>query len=118
MPKISPSDLSLGDGKDYEFYYQTRTNAKDPNAVDFRIICVTKYAYIEGSTSVGIEASFTNGSDTVGFSRKTSTVFKNVDATGDGYTDVYTTDSENVIFGWVVTGVPSDYTVTAATMLK
>ena len=112
------SDLSLGDGKDYEFYYQTRTNADDPDAVDFRIICVTKYAYIEGSTSVGIEASFTNGSDTVDFSRKTSTVFKNVDATGDGYTDVYTTDSENVIFGWVITGVPSDYTVTAATMLK
>lgn len=102
------SNLAL-DGKPYQFYAQTRVNADDNTLTDYRVICVADLEWLQGVNKADITISFTNGTETKSMTKTPSTVYKEVTAKGEGYTDYYTTSDGAVIFGWVVKGVPAGY---------
>lgn len=106
---IFGSQLTLEDGKEYSFYYQTRQNADDATAVDYRILCVASTDWASSLKSVSLSMSFTDGNETRSTVESTTTVYKSVTATGEGYTDLYRAEDGTVIFGWVVVGVPAAF---------
>lgn len=99
----------LEDTTSYTFYYQTRINKDDPTAKDYRIICIADASFIEGAAAVNATITFTDGVTPKSFTPTATTVFKSVSASGEGYTDVYYANEGDIVFGWVVTGVPAAY---------
>ena len=108
------TSLSTPD-EDYVFYYQTREGANGTK--DYRVICVAKTEWIIERTSIDVEIEFDNGANTVSSVQKATVVYNSVTATADGYTDVYYAAKGSVVFGWVITGVPTDYNVPTAVVV-
>ena len=100
---------SLSDSDTYTFYYQTRENKDDPTAKDYRVICIADRTQLTGNSALAATITFTNGSETKTFTPETSTVYRSVKSTAEGFTDVYYAAEGDVVFGWVITGVPADY---------
>ncbi|MBR6769397.1 MAG: hypothetical protein IKM34_07935 [Clostridia bacterium] len=90
-----------------DFYYQTREGAN--GAKDYRVICVANRAWAEQQTSISINVEFRNATSTVTGTLTATTVYETVTATANGHTDYYEAADDAVVFGWVITGVPADY---------
>lgn len=99
----------LADSAEYTFYYQTRTNATDPEAKDYRIICIADKSFIENASAINATITFTDGATPKSFTPTATTVYGSVSASGEGYTDVYYAAEGDIVFGWVITGVPTAY---------
>ncbi|MBQ7365495.1 MAG: hypothetical protein IJW46_07845 [Clostridia bacterium] len=94
---------------DYTFYYQTRTNAEDASLKDYRIICVVSKTYAATAESLAVRIAFSNGTTEKSIQKTPETLYYNVTAEGDGYRDTYTAAEGDIVFGWVITGVPTEY---------
>ena len=103
-------------GGNYTFYYQTRTNKDDATLKDYRILCVASKAFVVSKDTMTVRIAFSNGTNEKSIEKTPETLYYNVTAEGEGYGDTYTAANGDVIFGWVIVGVPTDYqnTPTAA----
>ncbi|MBR2986504.1 MAG: hypothetical protein IKC63_00640 [Clostridia bacterium] len=102
--------LSLNDGENYAMYYQTRDNADGTK--DCRIVIMTDLAWLDTLSKLETVVTFTaEGKDSVTFSAEPKVVYHSLSAPNT----VYVADEGVVIFGWIITDVPAEYTVTAPT---
>jgi len=99
-------------------YYQTRMNAKDPSAIDIRVLFVVSEEKLMNADSLSMTLKVLSGSDQ---SEKTlsaediKTVYYQVTAEVNGNLDIYKAEEGFVIFGVVITGAPAGTTVTEST---
>ena len=91
----------------YKFYYQTKDGADGTK--DYRIICVANKAWATSQSEIKVSISFFNESLEKSTVATANTVYTTIKADGAGLTEIYGTDAESVIFGWVVTGVPAEF---------
>ena len=91
----------------YKFYYQTKPGAE--GTTDYRIICVANKEWAVAQPGIKVSISFFNESIEKSTTVTANKVYEQVTATNGGTTEIFTSDAESVIFGWVVTGVPAEF---------
>lgn len=112
---IKTEEITIESG-DFDFYRQTRTNAADETKNDHRIIAVMKEEWLIDVAFAEVQIVFSNGTDSKTLTAVPQTVYETVYADTEEGRTVYTAAEGNIMLGWVVLGVPSDYTVTSATI--
>ena len=112
---IETKEITIESG-DFDFYRQTRTNAADETKIDHRIIAVMKEEWLIDIAFAEVQIVFSNGTDSKTLTAVPQTVYETVYADTEEGRTVYTAAEGNIMLGWVVLGVPSDYTVTSATI--
>ncbi|MBO7740368.1 MAG: hypothetical protein J6S34_02490, partial [Clostridia bacterium] len=107
------STLTLEDGQDYQLYTQTRPNANDATATDYRVIIVAKQEWLTNNYDKGYVISFTDGTTTKTLEVVPTTYYRNITAqNAEGVNDLYVAADGCAIVGWTVTGVPAGFTAT------
>ncbi|MBQ7364218.1 MAG: hypothetical protein IJW46_01325 [Clostridia bacterium] len=101
------STLKADPEADYTFYYQMRESGE--GTYDYRIICVANKAWAIANESIKVQISFYAGASEKSTTQIADTVYEKVTATSGNLTEIYTSDADSVIFGWVVENVPADY---------
>lgn len=91
----------------YKFYYQTREGAE--GTTDYRILCVADKEWALAQSSIKVSISFFDDSLEKSTVATANTVFEKLKAESEGLVEVYTTDADSVVFGWVVKGVPAEF---------
>ncbi|MBQ7365263.1 MAG: hypothetical protein IJW46_06665, partial [Clostridia bacterium] len=90
-------DMTIKEGENYSFYYQTRANADDATATDFRILFVADLDWLASINTMEAVVSFTNGSETKTMTVTPDTVYETVSAPET----VYIAPDGAVVFGWI-----------------
>ena len=90
-----------------DFYYQTREGAE--GTTDYRILCVADKEWALAQSSIKVSISFFDDSLEKSTVATANTVFEKLKAESEGLVEVYTTDADSVVFGWVVKGVPAEF---------
>jgi len=98
-------EIAIAEGENYSFYYQTRTNAADETATDFRVLFVADIEWLNSLTSMEAVITFSNGTEEKTKTITPSTVYKTVSAPET----VYIASDGAVVFGWIVSGMPADF---------
>ncbi|MBQ7364876.1 MAG: hypothetical protein IJW46_04695, partial [Clostridia bacterium] len=112
---IETKEITIESGN-FDFYKQERVNASDATKNDYRIIAVMNEEWLLDVAFAEVQITFSNGTDSKTLTAVPQTVYETVYAdTAEGRT-VYTAAEGNIMLGWVVMAVPSDYTVTSATV--
>ena len=107
------STLTLEDGQDYQLYTQTRVNANDATATDYRVIIVAKQEWLTDNYDKGFVISFTDGTTAKTLDVVPTTYYRNILAqNAEGANDLYVAAEGTAIVGWVVTGVPAGFSAT------
>lgn len=112
---IETKELAVENGT-FDFYTQTRTNASDETKTDYRIIAVMNEEWLIDIAYAEVEITFSGENGTKVLKAVPQTVYNQVYADTEEGRTMYTASEGNILLGWVVTGVPSGYTVTSATV--
>ncbi|MBR2987036.1 MAG: hypothetical protein IKC63_03355, partial [Clostridia bacterium] len=112
---IETKELTVENGT-FDFYTQTRTNASDETKTDYRIVAVMNEEWLIDIAYAEVEITFSGENGTKILKAVPQTVYNQVYADTEEGRTMYTASEGNILLGWVVTGVPSGYTVTSATV--
>ena len=103
-------DFTLEDGKDFQFFYQTRANG---DLTDYRVLIVADREWLAENFKQGFKISFTDGTTTKSFTEAPTAAYNNVYVELAETLEMYGTKGDDLIFGWVVTEVPAGFTPSA-----
>ena len=70
------------------------------------------------SSTIKVTLTFTDGTTSKTSTQTAKVVYNTVTATADGYTDVYSAGEDAMLFGWVITGVPTTVQAPTAVIVK
>ena len=115
-PEIVETKEITSETGNFDFYKQTRVNADDATKTDYRVIAVMQEEWLREIAFAEVQITFSNGSDSKVLTAVPKTVYAQVYADTEEGRTVYNAAEGNILFGWVVIGVPNDYTVTSATV--
>lgn len=97
-------DMSIPAENNYAFYYQTKDGAD--GTTDYRILFTAKTEWLDSLSTLTANITFTNAnSETKTISLKPTTVYYSVSAPDT----VYVAPDGSVVFGWIITGMPTDF---------
>ena len=97
-------DMSIPAESNYAFYYQTKDGAD--GTTDYRILFTAKTEWLDSLSTLTANITFTNAnSETKTISLKPTTVYYSVSAPDT----VYVAPDGSVVFGWIITGMPTDF---------
>ena len=109
---VANRKLAVKEEKEYNVYYQTRTNSKDSQKIDIRVVMAVPAADIEGKDSIKATVKFSDGTELK--DHEITTVYSVIEAVDSNWTYMYNSPDGYVIFGVVVTGAPAGTAATAA----